>query len=119
MDIGDNYLLRGDRRSLRPDYYFQTSVQGLSLVGLPDNLPMVCMCARRIDTLWSSFTSMPSHNHYYNLQLASPGETVRVNVKAMDRYSHNTTAFLEIKVQLFAYNTKLSLDQSGYFLTTL
>ena len=44
MDIGDNYLLRGNGRSLRPDYYFQTSVQELSLVGPVDNLSLVSTC---------------------------------------------------------------------------
>ena len=44
MNIEDNYLLRGDRRSLRPDYYFQTSVQSILFVDPPDNISVVCVC---------------------------------------------------------------------------
>ena len=31
-------------------------------------------------------------------QFASPGEAIKLNVQAKDGYSHNTTAFLELKV---------------------
>lgn len=43
MDIEKNYLLRGERRSFRPEYYFQTSVQGILFVDPPDNVSVVCM----------------------------------------------------------------------------
>ena len=43
MDIEENYLLRGDGRSFRPEYYFQTSVQAISFADSPDNSSLVCM----------------------------------------------------------------------------
>lgn len=43
MDFEKNYLLRGDRRSFRTEYYFQTYVQGILFVDPPHNLSVVCM----------------------------------------------------------------------------
>lgn len=43
MDIEDNYLLREDRRSFRPDYYFQTSVQGVLFTNSSGNISLVRM----------------------------------------------------------------------------
>ena len=45
IDIEDNYLIRGERRSFRPDYYFQTSVQSILFADPPGNVstPLVCM----------------------------------------------------------------------------
>ena len=40
---------------------------------------------------------------FFYSQLASPGENIRIRVQAKDGYSHNTTAFLELKVQLLQY----------------
>ncbi len=44
MDIEDNYLLRGNRRSLRPDYYFQTSVRDILFVDPPENVSAALVC---------------------------------------------------------------------------
>lgn len=44
MEIEDNYLIRGDRRSFRPDYYFQTSVQGILFADPPGNISAALVC---------------------------------------------------------------------------
>lgn len=92
METGNNYILRGNMRVLKPGYYFQTIVKNFSLAESQKSV-VVCGLKNASECYYRYFPSICS-------QSASPGENIIVNVVASDDYDHETTAFLEIKVWL-------------------
>ena len=90
MERRDNYLLRGNTRLLKPDLEFQTIVKNLSLA---ENQESVVVCANHHNNRSPNCVTL-----IYYSQMASPGESMTINIIATDEYNHETTAFLEIKV---------------------
>ena len=49
-----------------------------------------------------SYESLKVHNHGYRIfcpQFGSPGEPIAVEIDALDELMHNTSAFLQVKVE--------------------
>ena len=49
-----------------------------------------------------NYESLKVHNHGYRIfcpQFGSPGEPIAVEIDALDELMHNTSAFLQVKVE--------------------